>query len=356
MFSDYGTQNFKQHLNLSQSAFDVIQNDMRAFTGRENFSGFINSVIEAYSAYAEASIFTTLRRKEAEYFQLFDGIPDDKTRQKIIQILLSHSEKELISKATSHARGVGTKFRLNKRNFQMIFDGSCPEEKYYKRPGQYIKAIIEEYAEKPQYQRERTFFGETITLIKSSIESGTLLVVHTKKDVVYEVRPYAVMTDDGSLYHYLVGFSRLAKSHHAYEKIASFRISQLEYVSQRPKSYRSGRITSNEREQIAHKLQAEGVQFLLGEQTEIAVRLTRAGKKMYASQLHLRPMYTRITGDDESIYHFQCTEAQARYYFFKFGKEAEILKPESLRNAFIRQYREALGAYEGTQAAPNDSE
>lgn len=98
------------------------------------------------------------------------------------------------------------------------------------------------------------------------------------------------------------------------------------------------------------------MQFLLGEQTEIAVRLTRAGKKMYASQLHLRPMYTRITGDDESIYHFQCTETQARYYFFKFGKEAEILKPESLRNAFIRQYREALGAYEGTQAAPNDSE
>jgi len=345
MFADYGTQDYKQHLNLSQAAYDVAQNDMRTFTDSENFSGFINHVISAYADIADASISAALRRAEEKYRDQFSKVPNDKTKERMIKVLLSSCEKNLIEKAFSYQKGVYTKFRLNKRNFDMIFESNCQEEKYYERPGQYIKAIVEEYAERPQYQRESIFFGDTITLIQSCIQSGTLLIVKTKKGWSYEVRPFAIMTDEGSLYHYLVGYSRLVNGEHTDDKIASFRISQLVSVVQRPKSYRSGRITNNEQERIVQKLQAEGVQFLLGDQTQIKVRLTDVGKKMYASQLHLRPTRVKSSEGSDDIYCFNCTETQARFYFFKFGKEVEIISPQSLRETFIRQYRDAIGRY-----------
>lgn len=345
MFADYGTQDYKQHLNMSQSAYDVVQNDMRTFTDGENFSGFINHVISAYADIADASISSALKRQEEKYRTQFSKVPNDKTKEKMISTLLSSYEETLIKKAFSYQKGVYTKFRLNKQNFDMIFENNCREEDYYERPGQYIKAIIEEYAEKPQYQRESIYFEKSITLIQSCIESGTLLVVKTKKGWSYEVRPYGIMTDEGSLYHYLVGYTRSVNSANNEEKIASFRISQLISVTQRPKSYRSGRVTSNEREQIIKKLQVEGVQFLLGEQTQIKVRLTDSGRKMYASQLHLRPIRIRTDDDCDNIYCFNCTETQAKFYFFKFGKDVEILSPNSLRETFIKQYRDALNCY-----------
>ena len=51
-----------------------------------------------------------------------------------------------------------------------------------------------------------------------------------------------------------------------------------------------------------------------------------------------------------SEYVFYCTQQQAEYYFFKFGKDAEILEPATLRSRFQKLYLEAAGKYqEGNQ-------
>ena len=42
---------------------------------------------------------------------------------------------------------------------------------------------------------------------------------------------------------------------------------------------------------------------------------------------------------------FQCTEAQAEFYFFKFGKDAQIVRPLRLREKFQAMYEAAAGAY-----------
>jgi predicted DNA-binding transcriptional regulator YafY len=57
----------------------------------------------------------------------------------------------------------------------------------------------------------------------------------------------------------------------------------------------------------------------------------------------LRPQLVELCEGNEFV--FKCTEAQAEFYFFKFGKDAEILEPEELRNKLANMYDEALRMY-----------
>ena len=53
-------------------------------------------------------------------------------------------------------------------------------------------------------------------------------------------------------------------------------------------------------------------------------------------------MYTQ---KKEDVYIFNCTKAQAEFYFFKFGSDAEILSPVDLRDKFALMYKDAAAVY-----------
>ena len=87
-----------------------------------------------------------------------------------------------------------------------------------------------------------------------------------------------------------------------------------------------------------------------GSDEQILVRLTEDGVRKYQSQIYLRPSCSRaITGEGD--YSFFCTPRQAEYYFFKFGKDAEILSPPGLRERFLSLYADALKTYREPQGS-----
>ena len=83
---------------------------------------------------------------------------------------------------------------------------------------------------------------------------------------------------------------------------------------------------------------------MMGNESEIHVKLTKAGVNKYRRQTHLRPPLIRE--QEEGVYVFKCTTAQAEFYFFKFGKDAEILLPIDLRGQFKAMYEAAANIYQ----------
>ena len=82
---------------------------------------------------------------------------------------------------------------------------------------------------------------------------------------------------------------------------------------------------------------------MVGNEAEIHVKLTKAGVNKYRRQTHLRPPLVR---ELDGTYVFRCTTAQAEFYFFKFGKDAEILLPMDLRERFKSMYEAAANIYQ----------
>ena len=60
------------------------------------------------------------------------------------------------------------------------------------------------------------------------------------------------------------------------------------------------------------------------------------------------PIYMREENKPDGCYqYYQCSQNQLELYFRRFGAEAEIISPESLREKMAEFYRLALRAYNG---------
>lgn len=249
------------------------------------------------------------------------------------------------------------KIRLRNNIYDMVHpaNGSdWPEGRYYATAGDYLKAVVEDYASRTFYEREGIICGEVLDTLNLELEprlpDRRLLVIETAGRGVptnsFAVKPYAVLPDTGGNYHYLVGMSKRFDTREPYKPV-SFRISRILRVRPRPKSYASGKITQNELKSLKAALKKNGVQYLVGEASISRVNLSADGVKMFNSVLHMRPqpVSTVHLDDGSSILEFDCTEKQLSDYFFKFGSNAHILAPDTLAAAFEEKYESALKAY-----------
>lgn len=338
-------ENKKQHLNLSALAYDVVQNDWNAF-GAATRSAFINRIFKYYSPLAEASISRMLNQRQGELERLLAGIGgDESTKRLVIKALLKEETARLIENTKSYGKGAVLKIWLNKENVDYLTapESECREETYYgERRGNYIKCVVEEYARLPYMQRERIYFSPFLQEIETALQRECQLRVKTGKETVYSVYPYRVCHDPLATANYLIGFSRRYSCPGESLRPCSFRISAL--ASVKAEKSKSAFLKQDRRKELEQLMAGRGVQFLPTEEKEIRVRLTEAGRVKYKRQVHLRPKHIREEGD---IFVFQCTEAQAQFYFFKFGEDAEILQPEALRRKFKALYERAAFVYEG---------
>lgn len=241
------------------------------------------------------------------------------------------------------SKGTGKKFTLNKKSYELLCN--IPDNSYeteiFKSPGKYLKAIFETYARLPYLQREEIFFHEILSEIEDSIRLKRTIRITTGARQ-YEVLPYLITTDTLSAYHYLVGLSHPVDADDSADLCASFRISRIRKVQMNRNDQRL--LKAEEKKQLDEQISEKGVQFLLTDVTKIRIRLSDEGVRKYHSQVHLRPPYQEKS--DDNIFEFRCTSRQIEAYFFKFGKDAEILEPLDLKEKFAAEYKSAADLYE----------
>ena len=334
----------KQHINLSAYAYEVIRNDM--FTFHENkLSHFVNSIFEYYSPKADASISLVLNRYRDELSKLLSSIQGDEgARKRIFNRLISKEEEKLRQQTDSYEKGISFKFWLNKNNFEYLTDKSseCGEDTYYdNKRGKYIKCVLEEYARLPYIEREKIYLTPYLTEIENAIQDKKQLRVTTEKEAVYNVYPYGIFSDPLSTANYLVGYSQQDDNPDDELHPCSFRISALKSVKMLKS--KSAFIKKEDKKNLSKLIASRGVQFLISSEEEIHVRLTDSGIHKYNRQSHLRP--TLVEKQEGNVFVFRCTNAQAEFYFFKFGKDAEILFPAELREKFKSMYQKAANIY-----------
>ena len=326
-----GNEDHKQRVNLSSLARTVLEMDQSVFDEGGSLSGFLNRIITAFRDTAEASI--DLAAAERQQRLLTNGYTPQ-----IAKRLAEEYRQQLTEKMQAYPQGDSLMFRLNNRNFQLLYEEGA-ESTAYSAPSKYLKALLEEYARLSPSERESVYYGQTITqAIQPAIDAGHLLEMQVGGKPFW-LRPYALMADPFNSHLYLVGFARRTDKDAAEEQIASFRITRLQRVKMKRQS---GKIHAEERRQIEKQLQQVGVQYLVGAQDHIKVRLTEAGRQNFLRRSYMRPTPELVEGD---VYHFHCAPMQIRNYFLTFGKEAEILEPASLRKEFAKIFKDAAKVY-----------
>jgi len=345
-FIGFNAEN-KLRIPLSAYAAQIIENDYNNFSIKK--ATLINTIIYNYYRDADCSISLRLSEYEAELKKAF-SVMESMTNEATINRLVQKKAKALKSEyAHRHNSEVNWQITLNKRVTEMLtLDRSSGEEEYYgKRPGHYVQSIMEEYALLPFFKREEIVYKDIIDPISEAIEVNYAIKVKNLNNNIITLKPYKIMPDPLSMYHYVVGIvyeSSPTKNNNAAANrsdIISMRISRLTEVEKIKKIT----ITASEEKKLKDELKNKGVQFIGGEQSTIKIRLSDRGIKKYNSRAHLRPA-GKPDSEDEHIYNFSCSEDQILYYFISFGKDAKVLQPEDLAKRFKDFYTSAARLYQ----------
>lgn len=339
-------QLFRQRFYLSVTAWEVINNDATIFITKKkpSFAGMINLILEMYMDNSDAAIENAVLRRRNYLGEQLSDYSDEEEKEKVVNILTAKYIEELREKIASYPCDINKSSSLTEDNYEIAQKWQDKYSCYGNSVAKFFKAVIEEYARKPYYEREGIILRKTIDELESCIEKHQLIRLTLKDGRQYDVRPYKICHDSDYNYHYLTGMSKKTGTDNV-EKATPFRISGIKSIRRMHEP--SGRIKKIEAVEIEQKLQNSGAQFLLDEQESIVVRLTPKGKKDYETQLHLRPRFIEReqVQDGSWKYTFNCTQRQAEYYFYKFGSDAIIEQPPKLRDKFMCRYEAALTVY-----------
>lgn len=350
----------KQRVNLSLHAQEILEADREQFAPQLTKNGFFNELLYRFAPQAGASISQTLERRRQTILLQLENLGmqkkrlDPETAEAVTKALLLPVRKELEMKAVSYPKGTSVLFRLSNRNSDLFYDPDWPDAAFYRnKPARYMKALIEEYASHTQYQREAFYFNEWISQADAAAAAGKLLRITTRnprgEETSWDLRVYGILPNEAGIFHYLVGRCVLKGGLKSDERIASFRLSRLVDVRILSASgIRSGSLSSSEKKEIEEKIAHDRVQFLVGEKEECVVHLTQKGKQLYKAIQYMKPLPSEI--DENGNYHFECSTYQILQYFYRFGGEAQVLQPQSLRELLREEYRKAYEAYGGDPA------
>lgn len=349
----------RQHLNLSAHALYVLDCDLDIFAQDDNKSGFINRIILNYREESEASISLCLQRfkEKAKAVLSRDGLT--KAEERMIEDLALDYAEQAKKRMHSFAKGSSPlKIRLQNEVYDELYPiddpFDWPEKDYYNSQGEYIKALFEDYASKPFFEREAIYYAENLNKLKAEIERDDKIILSVTYRTsnnqlsVYDVKPYKLSTASEAEYNYCVCCRRKAGDGSRDFKPALLRLSRIEKIKEHAKSYGSGKITAEQKKQIEKILDERGINFFTTDDTAtFRIKLTPQGWNMYHVTLHNRPAakYVEELADGSRVLTIESTSRQMEIYFLRYGKDAILLSPESMKEKFAAHYAAAADAY-----------
>ena len=197
----------------------------------------------------------------------------------------------------------------------------------------YMKDMFASYLSIPRSRREEIIFRDTYEDIRKAIsEHKRLSLTSSGTGFKFSVEPYIIAPSKEEQCNYLLCRDPKTK------KTRTFRISRLRNTFVTSESFEEDEKTAERLRTIATRSP-----HTASSDVHAAVRLTEAGMRKYKMIVKNRPAVTEICGD---VYYFDWPEVQLEDYFRRFGEDAVVIKPASLKARLRNYYKRALEAYE----------
>ena len=199
---------------------------------------------------------------------------------------------------------------------------------------QYLKDMFNAYLSIPRSEREAIIFQDTYEDITRALKEHRILSFTNTisgDGKAYYVEPYIIAPSKEEQCNYLLCVDRKTR------KPRTFRISRLRSVFVTSETFPVNPDMQKELQEKAIR-SPHSVSLTV----EAVVRLNPYGVRKFKAITKNRPIVSKIEGD---LYYFDWPELQLEEYFKRFGKDAVVLKPESLKESIRRFYYYGLREY-----------
>lgn len=348
---NYMNEEQKIRVSLSQRAYNIMQEDMSIF-GTKSSANYINIILENFKDDSMATLTSYLEHIRNELEKDFNTANvDRKNIETLIEHVYSQRKDETINRLTEYMKekAFSKLYRINNRNTDYLMN-DCEENEFYnERPGLYIKCILEEYSRLPFIERERIYRKDVFNAVELAISNNQAMkevVYHRGERKVLTVYPYKIMPDTMNTQLFLACYTYEQGQSPKDKKDASFSMARMAMPTLLKQN---AFISKEEQKKIEDDIEKLSINYLLGEESEIRVKLTQTGKITYRNYITSRPAKDELLSTEEE-YVFHCSENQAYNYFYSFGENATIISPDSLRKRIIESHQNALKKYSSKES------
>ena len=300
-------------VNLPQEVFNLLHDDIDSFMNmpeKHELSRIINRIITVYDRIDNSTKFTSTRKER--------GTRKKQSTDESIRISLQERTINVIENIDS--------------SISELFEGQHKD---------FIIDVLCAYAQLPYYKREKIYFHEIYDKIHGCISQGRIIRLSmSDRTGIVNFKPYKISTERNATFNYLIGKSYIPETNSW--NLSAYRLQRIVNVQNTAESFV---FTDEELSEICTEImQLDIIPYLSAPKVEAEVRLTDKGLRLYKTViLFQRPRYTAIlnSGENNHRLYFRCSENQLFNYFIKFGEDAEIITPPTLRKRF-RDTAEAL--------------
>ena len=346
----------KINIYIEEKTFSTLEHDMDVFevcrkkNGEINRNDFLARLIVNYGKQYRDSMDTvrneikeTLNKywPEGKYYH-------DLMTADILSDIIAKGDINKIHTDTTLA------FRPQKKNEELQFELEDISEYLSEREGisisDYFRSMLETYCALPQFEREKIILLRNYREIQTAIRSRKIIRIITIYDESILCTPYALVANKAGTHNYLIGIIDGQVIPRILNRIKSVKRIDGQYV------------IPEELKQVLEE-RKKNPEYAFQEETEVYVMFNEAGLTELKLIKTGRPK--RIGGSPEipdtvaaaasewqknregkwQLAVFRCTEAQANYYFRRFGGNAYVISPQELNDRLAEFFQTAADQY-----------
>lgn len=323
----------KVKVNLSYSNYSTLIHDAETFgfykpNGEVNKNHFYNEVVKAL--YLE-------RHNKSEAIRNF-------YKNELSQHIYDNDIiNDLVSKISRSINNATNDFENQYHDYSILIRPSKAYENIYETIfethliddtiSNYFRNLFFEYCSLEQDDREILLFNNLYQQIMDAIYNKKIIKIKVG-GMYYKFIPYAVAKTKEKLFNYVVGFTL---NKHNEKFLASYHLYKIESIIEVNEYVELEDYEINKLDQLIIK----GPQYKIDYYTSACIELTKEGQRMWKLLYLNRPNTTKI---EDNKYYFDCSIIQLEQYFVRFGKNAKVIYPNTLKFKLRKFYKEALNS------------
>lgn len=199
---------------------------------------------------------------------------------------------------------------------------------------EYFRSMFASYAALPQDKRELIIFKKQYEALVKSIKEKKKVFITTRNayNAKFECSVYGVANSKEELHCYVLVAAKRG--------CVPLRISRIVSVTQ----VAAEACFTQTQVELFERMKTYGPQFTYSSNDqEVLVELTKIGIEKFKKIYVHRPIPTKV---ENNYYYFNCSRAQLIQYFVRFGCDAKIVYPQSVRDEVYNFHRRAIEHYQ----------
>lgn len=323
----YIPNNVYESIYRDTMLFEILKKDETP-----NINGFCNMLL---CNYFEKYNENTLKISKTIKNILCEDSDANKVKiAQTVERIVDCISKNYIKKTLNNTEHV-LSFKPNSNESESIIDYIKSNNLHYQSLSDYLRNFIISYTQLTMDQRESIIFSNSINRINCAISNNNNIFIVLKNGNKMLISPYKIAKSKDELFNYLI----CAKTS---GELISLRISRIYSIQIDHSKYE----INDSLMPIIDRACTHGPQYLISSllEEDINIQLTENGEHLLNRLYLYRPQPISVDKSNR-IYTYNCSTEQIKQYFVRFGSDAKILSPTSLKKEMKDYFNNCIKNY-----------